>query len=194
MNRKHRLLNYFILLTCIILLNSGCAGMVGRSMMVGDLGSYSELSDSLSAIPEGKGRVFIYMTDGGPSLMNTMGVVGEPLSIDNDVYFFAGETFFFVDLDIGKHKITATNMTSGFVKRTFHLGENALDIVISNQDVKYIKIDMKGNTAKFYPTLIESNQSAKNEISNLKLFKFHPKSSKSTESNKSKVKIGHSYY
>ena len=138
MNRKHRLLNYFILLTCIILLNSGCAGMVGRSMMVGDLGSYSELSDSLSAIPEGKGRVFIYMTDGGGSLMNTMGVVGEPLSIDNDVYFFAGETFFFVDLDIGKHKITATNMTSGFVKRTFHLGENALDIVISNQDVKYI--------------------------------------------------------
>ncbi len=197
MNRKQRLFNYFILLTSIVLLNSGCAGILVRSMAP-DYGTYSELLDSLTAIPDGKGRVFIYMVDGGPTVMN-VGVLAAPLSIDNDVYFFAGKSFFFVDLDIGKHKLTATNMTSGFVKRTYHLGENALDIVISNQDVKYIRIDMKGNlvlpnSATFHPILLESNQSAISEISSLELFKFHPKSYKNTESTVSKVKIGHSYY
>lgn len=196
---KTKLFKYFLFLICIISFNTGCAGMVGRSMMVGNLGTYSELLDSLSTIPDGKGRVFIYTLDGGPTLMNTAGITMEPLSIDNDVYFFAANTFFFVDLDIGKHKITATNMTTGFVKRTFHLGENVIDIEISNQDVKYVRIDMKGNivlpkSATFHPILLESNQSVINEISSLKLYKFHPKVSKSTESNVSKVKIGESYY
>lgn len=176
MNRKQKLFNYFMLLMSIVLLNSGCVGMVGRSMLVGDHGTYSELSGSLPAIPEGKGRVFIYMGGGGPSIMNTLGIVGEPLSIDNIMHFAAGETFFYVDLDIGKHKVTASKTVKGFFKKTFCMGENAVDFELLNQDIKYIRIDVKGIHPRwnsYYPILIESNQIAENEMRNLKLYTNH---------------------
>lgn len=178
MNRKQRLLRCYSLVTCVILLNSGCAGMAGRSMLVGNEGTYSELSDSRPTIPEGKGRVFIYMVDGGPTLMNSLGIVGEPLTIDNIVHFTAGKTFFYVDLDMGKHKITASKTVKGTFKKTFRMGENAVDFVLSNQDIKYIRIDVKGSAAgvrfnKYHPILLESNESAENEISNLNLYTNH---------------------
>lgn len=179
MKQKLRLLNYFILLICVVLLNSGCMGMMMRNSLIGDGKTYSELSESLPAVPEGKGRAFIYMVDGGPSVLNTLGIVGAALTIDNSVQFISGETFFYVDLNIGKHEVTASKViTGGVFKKTFGRGENAIDFVLSDRQVKYIRIDFKGyiGTPRFgtyHPILFESNQNAKTEISDLKFYVDH---------------------
>ena len=178
MNKKFKFLKYFIILAFVTLLNSGCMGLVGKNMMLETGGTYSEFSTSQPPIPEGKGRVFIYMVDGGSSFANTMGVLGEPLSIDDIVHFIAGETFFYVDLDIGKHTVTASKMFKGVIKKTIVRGENAVDLVLSNQDVKYIRIDIKGtiairNAATYYPILLDSNKNAAIEINSLKLYTAH---------------------
>lgn len=176
--RKQRPAGLFILLACIILFNGGCAGIMGRRMIVGNNGTYSELSIALPAISEGKGRVFVYMAGGGPSILNTAGILAEPLSIDNTMYFIAGKTFFHVDLDIGKHTVTASKTVKGFFKKTFCMGKNAIEFELLNQDIKYIKINIKGTfiTPKFntyYPILLESNQNAENEMRRLKLYTNH---------------------
>ena len=175
MNQRLRL---FVLFICIALLNSGCMGMVMRNIAIDDAKVYSEFSESLPAIPEGKGRIFIYMVDGGPSVLNTLGIVGAALTIDDNVQFISGKTFFYADLDIGKHEVTASKVVSGVFKITFDRGENVIDFVLSDQQVRYVKIDFRGyiGTPRFgtyHPILLESNQDAETEINDLKFYLDH---------------------
>lgn len=151
-------------------------GMIMRSIAIDDAGTYAELSETLPAIPEGKGRLFIYMVDGGPSVLNTLGIVAEAFTIDNDIRFISGKTFFYVDLSIGKHEVTASRViTGGVFKKIFNKGENRVDFVLSNQQAKYIKIDFRGyiGTPRFgtyHPIILESSQIAETEIDNLRFY------------------------
>jgi len=187
MIKKQKLLILTTLLT-LCLVTAGCAGVAFRKMVVGAEAPYSEFSKTLPAIPKGKGRLFIYMKEGGPIPLNTMGL-WPLLSIDKRIYHIAGTTFFYVDLYVGKHKVSATNMTEGAFKKTYRIGENIVDFELLNQDIKYIRIDFKGSVAypkfnKYFPVLLESNQIAEKEIDSLKFYKTH-------ETN---YKIGGSYY
>lgn len=176
MKRKQILFSYCFLLTSIALLNTGCMGGVSRDILVGDHGTYSEHSAAWPAIPQGKGRVFIYMVDGGPSIMNTLGIVGEAITIDNYIQYATGETFFYGHLKPGKHKLTVTNVIKGTFERTFGEGDNAVDFELQDQEIKYIRIDIQGIHPKFnsyYPVLIESSEIAENEMRDLKLYKDH---------------------
>lgn len=190
MFRKQKLLIYCILLISTILLNTGCGGLVGvcyRSLAVGDSDSYSELVASLPSIPEGRGRVFIYMVEGDPSVLNTSGLF-TTLSLDNRIYHIAGATFFYADLRLGKHKVTASSagkMAKGTFKKTFCFGENVAEFELSDQDVKYIKIKLTGTntylTARlntYFPILVEPSQSAVKEINSLTFLEGHETNSK----------------
>lgn len=173
---RKQTLSILIVLTAICLFNTGCAGMLFRYAIVGDDGEYSKIVTSLPAIPQNKGRVFIYMPEGGPNIMNTMGIWVE-FSIDERIHHIAGETFFYIDLKTGKHKISANKMTTGFFKRTYQLGENVIDFELLNQEVKYVKVYYKGTVAyskfnTYFPILIEP-KSAVNEIKPLKFYKDH---------------------
>ena len=173
---KLRLLNCCILLTCIILSNSGCMGILMRKSMIGNEGKYEELINTLPPIAEGKGRVFVYMTDGGATVINTFGIIAEPLSIDNIMHFISGKTFFYVDLDVGKHKLTSSKMIKGAFKKTIHEGENVLNFELLNQEIKYIRIDFKGTNRVFgkfastYPFLVELDETVKKKINHLKFY------------------------
>ncbi|MGB5847407.1 MAG: hypothetical protein WBH40_02905, partial [Ignavibacteriaceae bacterium] len=94
-----------------------------REFEIGDDGTYSEISKTLPAIPEGKGRVFLYMLEGGASLANTYGVAPK-LTIDNYAYRILGDTFFYIDLKIGKHLVTASKINEGDYDKKYSLGEN----------------------------------------------------------------------
>ena len=149
-----------------------------RKSMIGDGKTYSELSSSFPAIPEGKGRIFIYMTDGGPSALNTFGIVGAALTVDDTLQFISGKTFFYVDLDIGKHAVTAEKVIPMMIvgKPKYKRGKNAIDFELLDRQVKYVKIDFIGFAAnlKFgtmVPILLESNKNAETEINNLNFYK-----------------------
>ncbi len=177
MNQKSRLL-VFLPLIFIVIMTSGCMGAIMRNSAIGDAKTYAELSPTLPAIPNGKGRVFIYMTDGGPSVFNTMGIVAQSLTIDNTVQFISGETYFYADLGAGEHSVTSEKVISGLIKRTTQKGENAIDFKLLDQEVKYIRIDFKGvgsnpKFGSFHPSLPESNEKAETEISDLKFYENH---------------------
>ncbi len=174
--QKLKLLGFCILLTCVVLSSSGCMGLLTRKMMIGNEGKYSELSNALAPIKEGKGRVFIYMTDGGATIINTFGLIAEPLSIDNIMHFISGRTFFYVDLDVGEHKLTSSKMIKGAFKKTIYEGENVLDFELLNQEIKYIRIDFKGTNRGFgkfastNPFLVELDDDVKSKLNNLKFY------------------------
>jgi len=189
MSSKFRPLIITTLLVSICLLNTGCAGMLMRNAVLGE-GTYSELSGTLPSIQDGKGRVFLYLAKGGPNLWNTAGIF-TTLSIDDRIYNIAGETFFYVDLRIGKHQVTsssASKMSKGAINLTYVLGENVVEFELSDQDVKYIKIDCDGGNTplarsnEYSPILVEDNQSALKEISNLEYIKAFETNSKVTDS------------
>ena len=110
------------------------------------------------------------------------------VSIDDLIHGLSATFFFYADLKVGHHQITTGKLTIGSFKKTYCYGESVVDFELSDQEVKYFKIDYEGknapNLAKFYIALVDSNQTAVNEINDLTFLKNHGGISK----------IGDTYY
>ena len=145
--------------------------------MIGNDGKYEQMVDTLPAIPEGKGRLFVYMKGGGATIFNTLGIVGEALSIDDIVYFASGKTFFYVDLDAGTHFMTNNRLIKGFFARLLTYGKSRTDFELANQEVKYIRLDYKGFVMfprwLWYCPTFESKEKAEKEMRRLKFYTDH---------------------
>jgi len=158
-----------LILLSVFVANIGCMGLYLRNY--GLEGPYSEVINSFPDIPEGKGRIFIYMIPGDSNLWNTMGIITY-MTVDTKVHEIKGATFTYVDVDEGVHKITADGVASGF---SYKMGKNSLDVEIIDKDIKYIKIDVKDNVviraANEYKPIIIERDIAEREITNLKYYK-----------------------
>ena len=178
MIKKLKLLIGLILVSSLALMNTGCMMLMAK-VATGNVGTYATVIDSLPPIPEGSGRVFIYMVRGGPNISNGFGL-NPSVSIDDRIHGLSAKFFFYEDLKVGEHKITTGKLTTGSFKKTFCYGESSLDLELSDQEVKFIKIDYEGKNVStlakfvtFYLTLVDSNQTAINEINDLKFLKKH---------------------
>ena len=187
MSQRNRYLIYVVLLGSVILSNYGCVGSLGRGTMLGE--KYSDIIGSLPAIPDGKGRVFVYMVDGGPTASDNGTGWSGPISIDGKIYKINGETFAYYDLEQGCHEISAGGIS--LPAKEFMGGWNfrpegirQVKFVISDKEIKYIRIDIRPSPSfkkdaawseestsgdRFYPTLLESDYGVKNAISSLRI-------------------------
>ena len=97
-----------LILVALALMLSGCTGAIIRGSMT-DNTTYQETLQNTPSVASGMGRVFIYIPKGGPGIMNTTGLI-DFISIDKIIYRFGGESYFYLDIKSGPHKVTATDV------------------------------------------------------------------------------------
>jgi hypothetical protein len=167
---------FFLLVGIVIfiLINGGCIGMVARNIEKGDSGNYSQLKPSMPSLPPDMGRLVLYMIDGAPNVGNTIGVI-EACTIDNYAYKFMSQTYWYVDLPKGPHRVTATDVKSGFSDMPKYYGKEILDIDLKEGEIQFIKINMAGTTliGRFntYTPVLVSQEIAESELANLDFYK-----------------------
>jgi len=149
-----------------LLSTTGCMGLLVR----GNLGkSYSELKSSMVPVSPRSGRLFVYMVDGGPSPLNTMGV-NKYFSADNQVYSILGKTYTYIDLQMGMHKVTVGGVM-GFFGRTKY-GENAIDFELKEGENKFCRINLAGISNTPTVTIVEPSV-AEQELANIPYNKYN---------------------
>ncbi len=89
--------------------------------------SYEGLQPTLGPIPEDHARVFVYRLDGDGERLTTA-IRASGLPVGRSV---SGE-FFYTDLTIGTHLLTATRST-----------DRTLSVRLFEGDVKYVRVDVK---------------------------------------------------
>jgi len=125
--------SYSLLLLCIVVYCTGCAGIIG-SIVISGFPTYQETVDNWSKIEEGKGRVIFYFVKQMGS--GLMGPNVASLIIDQDKNLraqFADRTFVFADLTEGNH-------TAVFKRGVFRKNKS-IDIQIKSGETLYVKLD-----------------------------------------------------
>jgi hypothetical protein len=164
----------FAIMIAVALLNSGCMGMLYRHLEKGDIGNYSDLKRSMPPPQEGMGRLVVYITDGGPDVFLTTGII-DGCTIDNRGYKIMGRTYWYVDLQAGSHRVTATDVMSMWTGMPVRYGEKILDIDLQAGETYFVKMIMSGTTLvsrlnSYAPTLV-SSEVAESELKNLDFYK-----------------------
>jgi hypothetical protein len=137
--------------------------------------TYSELKLSLTAPAEGSGRLIVYFPGGGPTGMNAYGVT-EVCTIDENAYSLLGATFWYVDLPVGKHKMTIDGVAG---IKGLRYGKNVAEVELANGDTKFCRINMSnsggidliegGLAHSFTLTIVDAN-AAEGEMAKLPFF------------------------
>jgi len=166
----------FSIVVCLALLInlSGCAGVIMRSIEVGDNGTYDEIKNTLPQIAEGKGRLYVYLGEGGPDLVNTLGILNY-YSVDDKVYLFAGGAFSFLDLIPKTYLFSVDDAWRAVGAEKIHVGKFKLDLNIESGKELFLKINMKGSTfmagLNSYDATLVDKEIALSEIKGLKYLK-----------------------
>lgn len=117
-------------------------GTVMRNSATGE--SFSDVTATLSSVPENHGRLFVYLTTGGANAWNTYGDE-DFCTVDSVAYRILGETFWYLDLPNGEHRITATGVQNNLLRgKPRNLGKNALDVQISEGESIYVRMNKTG--------------------------------------------------
>lgn len=163
MNNNCKLLS--IVLFLIVTL-SGCTGSVLRGGMT-DKTTYQETLASIPGLNTGEGRVFIYIPKGGPDIMSTLGVI-DFISIDKDIFRFGGESYFYLDIEAGFHRVTTTEVVKAGFKNKKQYGKNSTEITVPEGEVIYLRI--VAQKAKAYKLELTSKSKAESEMGSLPLW------------------------
>jgi len=155
----------FIMLILVVTL-SGCVGGALRGGMT-DKTTYQETLASIPDINAGEGRVFIYIPKGGPDIMSTLGVI-DFISIDNDIFRFGGESYFYLDVEAGSHHVTTTEVVKAGFKNKKQYGKNSTEISVPEREVVYMRI--VAQKARVYKLEIASKSKAESEMEGLPLW------------------------
>jgi hypothetical protein len=154
--------------------------MLARQQYTEGGGKYAELKSSMQSPSQGMGRLVVYLASGGPDIFLTTGVV-DACTIDNAVYWIMGRSYWYVDLPVGQHRVTATGVLSSWGTRPVKgYGEKILDINLVDRDTQFIKIIVTGSTVAhtlntYTPTVV-SAEVGEPELAELDFFvKFRTK-------------------
>lgn len=166
----------FILAVCSGFSITGCGGIAAYAVRSSILGkNYGELKCSIPPIPPWKGRLFVYLVDGGPSVANTGGVTFN-CSVDRRICSVMGRSYWYLDLGEGKHKVT-TELETGWGYSRY--GKYAVEFDLKTNETKYCRINMNKGTGIFHggsitPEMVDADIAAR-ELDNLDYFKnFRP--------------------
>jgi hypothetical protein len=160
-----------------IILLSGCVGSGLRSIMTEEK-KYKNLIMEISKVPQGYGRILIYSPKGGPDfLLNTMGDI-DFFSIDKKIYRFGGETYFYLDVEVGSHLVTVTDvLVRGFASNKKQQGKRKLKINLANGQTIFLRfvnrsVSKSIKDRNYDVNVIEKNQ-AERELDNLDYWNNH---------------------
>lgn len=143
-----------LMLSFCILSTTGCVGMALRSITTGP--TYAKGKHTLPDVASDRGRLFVYLVDGGPNLMNTMGR-NNACTVDRQMYGIAGKSYWLVDLEPGHHKVTANGVKGwGFNAR---YGKYAVEFDLEQGEKKYCRIDIDGfgSFIHWKPIMVEAS-------------------------------------
>lgn len=168
---------YITVVISTLVLLSGCAGLVidsmGRSMSTGE--TYGEMIKTLPPLTEGKGRLYIYRTEGSTksSLQYGYGIAKNPtlFTVDDDAYELIWEAFKYIDLPVGQYEVTCGSDVLKKVdfwggKGHFQRGVNKVQVSISNASETFVRLDGTKEKPFFQPIIVKTEQ-ASEEILNL---------------------------
>ncbi len=150
---------------------TGCVGMIARGVTTGK--KYSEAKTTIQPIPSGYGRLFVYLVDGGPNIINTLGVVST-CTVDRQVCEIAGKSYFFIDLLPGRHKVTSGSVNGVIGLFGAKYGKYAEDFDLGCGKTKYCRLDLNGFGAftEIKPIMV-SPSVAEQELETLPFKKFY---------------------
>lgn len=165
-----------LILFVVVGLLSGCVGSGLRNIMTEEK-EYKELIKEIPDIQQGYGRIFIYSPKGGPEYpLNSMGDI-DFFSIDQNIYRFGGESYFYLDIKMGPRLITSTNVVvRGFASNKKQYGKNRLQINVDNKKSIYLRFVNHGSksiTGRDYDVSVIDKNKAELEIENLSFWNNH---------------------
>jgi len=144
----------------------GCMGQVMRNAATGE--KFSDLRASLPSPADKHGRLFVYLTTGGANAWNTYGDE-DYCTVDSIAYRILGETFWYLDLPSGEHRITATGVQNNFLRgKPRYLGENSLDVEIREGESIYVHMNKTGlyQYGTWTPVIVDA-ETAEKEMATL---------------------------
>jgi len=142
---------------------TGCWGLVTRGLETG--GKYGELINTLEPPSSDSGRLFVYLTEGGPNPWNTLGAA-DFCTVDRKVFPVLGATFWFVDLPEGRHQVTA----DGVGGWKAHFGKHRVEFDLRPGETKYCRISLRWFRA-YTPVMVDPSD-AINELRSLHYHEF----------------------
>ena len=161
------------ILLLILILFSGCAGMIVDSIVKSTStdDTYEKMEQNFQPLEDGKGRLFVYRTEASTKTHLTYGVGLSKnvvlFSINDNAYDILWKSFRYFDLSFGQYEITYNVIMKkkGWTGFEYHKGINKNIISIANGSKIFLRVDLiKGKLLKF--TLVDSEQALK-EIFNL---------------------------
>jgi hypothetical protein len=180
--RQHKLVHIFPIFTVAILL-TGCAGMMVDAMYrSGATGNtYSEMKDEILPPSKGSGRLYLYRTELSTKTSYGPGNIGGSskniawCDLDGNEFMLLWETFFFVDLPEGQHKISCL---SAYMRDVFsnsrndklrNTSINEIDISITNSSETFVRLDATEASRYIFQPIITTATNAQSEMLNLPL-------------------------
>lgn len=129
--------------------------------------TYQETLDEIPDIDTGKGRAFIYFSQGGPGVVSTIGII-DFISIDKDIFRFGGESYFYLDVEAGLRLVTITEVVKAGLKNKKQYGKHQIKIAVPEKDTIYLRIAAQESRA--YEMEVVSKSTAETEMKNLSLW------------------------
>ena len=161
-------------LVCVGLLSStGCMGMLTRHIEKGNLGNYATLQGSMPPVAAGMGRLVVYVKEGGPDAVSTVGA-WDGCTVDDEGYMILGKTYWYLDLQAGPHKVTATGVKSGWTGLPARYGKKRIEFILEEGETKFCRMDVGGTkfAARFmtYTPIIVPGATAVTELATLDFY------------------------
>ncbi len=160
------------LLSIILILSTlsslGCAQILTRKLSLGD--EYAQFKNTSGPIKPGFGRVIVYFPGGGPNMVNLEGRYAF-CTIDEDIYRLFGESFWSIDVPVGKHKITAQDVRPVYIRnplrptepgepepeegrwKYWSLGKFSVEFDVREKETKYCRIENASGMLK--PAIVD---------------------------------------
>lgn len=180
--RQRRSVHIFLFFALAIML-TGCAGMMVdalyRSGATGN--TYSEMKDEILPPSEGMGRLYLYRTESSTKTSYGPGNIGGSsknrawCDLDGNEFMLLWESFFFLDLPEGQHKISclSTYMRDVFSdsrdETLANASINEIDISISNSAETFVRLDATEASSFIFQPVITTATNAHSEMLNLPL-------------------------
>lgn len=146
-----------LLLTSVL---SGCVPLIVYEGQIMDESTrYSSAKLTFPSLAPGMGRLFVYVSAGGPSAswavgigpaMNGFIVIDEKMLLE-----FLGGAYFYVDLPAGQHVVNSGEIASSLSK--IRKGNSSVTVTLTENEYSFVRVDLKGIGlgTKAYLTLVD---------------------------------------
>jgi hypothetical protein len=154
------------------IMSSGCvAPIVYETQIMDSSTQYGTAKTAIPRPPPGMGRLFVYLTAGGPNASWIIGIGpsmnGYIVIDDNTLFEFLGGSYFYVDLPTGPHSIHAGEIASSLSK--IRKGTSFAIVTVTETEESFVRIDLKGIGlgTKAFPIAVRK-ETAEQEMNSLR--------------------------